>query len=72
MPRPGIATNVHPAQARDSLAALRFHNYGVSGRVLLNDGQLDLRPDANFVVLYGHNKTLPECSNVVRIRFDAR
>ena len=55
---PGIAVDVEPSQAGNSFPPLRVHDLGVCGGVFLDDRELDLGPDTDFVVLNPHNKTV--------------
>jgi len=62
---PGVGIYVDPAQAWDFLPPMRFQDRGTPTHTP-NDGQLDLGPNADFVVLDAHNRTLAECSGVRR------
>jgi hypothetical protein len=62
VPRTRVAVNVEPTHAADSVPPLGFHNRRVGSGVLLDNLEFYLGPDADFVVLHGHHKTLSECS----------
>src|SRR5262249_51373594 len=58
---PCIRIDIYPAQPRDLITPLRFHDFGVRGGVLLDYRELDFGPDANLIVFDSHNRTVTEC-----------
>jgi hypothetical protein len=59
----GVCVDVEPTQTSNPLAPLRLHDCGVGPSVFFDDGQLDLGPNPDLVILDRHNKTLSECLN---------
>ena len=55
-PGAGVSVDVEPAEAMNRFPARGVQDLGISRRVLLDDRELDLGPNADFVVFDGHRQ----------------